>query len=541
MSKTSMGRAVIYARVSSDDQADNYSIESQIVACRKYAEEKGFSVVAVLQDVMSGARLDRPSLTKIRELVAKQHVDILIAYCSDRLSRVVAHSLLLRDEFKAAGVAVHFATKGQSQDTPEGNLFEVIDSAFAEYERLKIAERMARGRKTALEKGKALCGHAPPFGYRYSDIGVLTIDEEEADVVRRIYDWYLREDLGAPRIIDRLAALQIPSPADRRSYNLKPKSKRGRGEWCTTTVLHILRNEVYKGAYQFKLAGETIVVPVPTIVDPIVWDAVAQKRDARRKFSQRNARHLYLLRGRIRCGKCGAACTGTIINGSKAWAQRYYACLRKYHTTIYLGENGRCGMPRFRCDHLEPVVWAWIDREVLNEEHIRERATLRGDTVLEERNRLESERAVYLHQVAELDSQLARLVQLYTSGLFQMEEIAGQKGQLDAARASCQKEIERLDNILIGMSSIAERVDELSALVRAIRAKVEAGLSEETKRTIIDLLDVEVQVVTEGDTKYADVTCHLVLDKARLLVAGVEDLNATTTDRQSGRRSSAAP
>lgn len=104
-----------------------------------------------------------------------------------------------------------------------------------------------------------------------------------------------------------------------------------------------------------------------------------------------------------------------------------------------------------------------------------------------------------------------------------------------------QRSVERLDAILVGMSSLAERVDELSVLVRAIRAKVEAGLSEETKRTIIDLLDVEVLITTEGDTKYADVTCHLVLDKARLLVAGVEDLNAATTGTRSGTRSSAGP
>src|SRR5689334_19297302 len=150
MVKGFIGRAIIYVRVSSEEQADNYSIESQIAACRKYAEEQGFSVVTVLQDVMSGAKLDRPGLTKVRELIQNKHADVLIVYCSDRLTRSLAHSLLLRDEFKAAGVAVHFVTKGQSQDTPEGNLFESIESAFAEYERLKIAERMARGRKAAL-------------------------------------------------------------------------------------------------------------------------------------------------------------------------------------------------------------------------------------------------------------------------------------------------------------------------------------------------------------------------------------------------------
>ncbi|NTW00768.1 MAG: recombinase family protein, partial [Oscillochloris sp.] len=119
-----MKSAVIYARVSTDDQADNSSIESQIAACVRYAQQHDMKVTATLSDVMSGAKLDRPGLNKIRELIRIGSVDALVVYCSDRLSRSLAHSLLLRDEFKAAGIAIHFVTKGESQHTPEGNLFE---------------------------------------------------------------------------------------------------------------------------------------------------------------------------------------------------------------------------------------------------------------------------------------------------------------------------------------------------------------------------------------------------------------------------------
>src|SRR3954462_10423135 len=102
MIKSFIGRAIIYVRVSSDDQADNYSIDSQIEACQQYAEQHGFKVIVVLQDVMSGARLDRPGLTKARELIQLKAVDALIVYCSDRLTRSVAHRMLLRDEMKEA-------------------------------------------------------------------------------------------------------------------------------------------------------------------------------------------------------------------------------------------------------------------------------------------------------------------------------------------------------------------------------------------------------------------------------------------------------
>ena len=125
-------RAAIYAWVSTDEQADNSSIDSQTAACVRYAEQQGMTVAEVFSDVVSGAKLDRTGLNSIRELARIGAVDALVVYCSDRLTRSLAHSLLLRDEFKAAGVAVHFVTKGESQHTPEGDLFESIELAFAE-------------------------------------------------------------------------------------------------------------------------------------------------------------------------------------------------------------------------------------------------------------------------------------------------------------------------------------------------------------------------------------------------------------------------
>jgi site-specific DNA recombinase len=514
-------RAVIYARVSTDDQADNSSVDSQTAACRLYIAQHDLIEVGAVADVISGAKLDRPGLDYVREQARMGAINALVVYCPDRLTRSLAHSLLLRDEFKAANVVVYFVTQGENQHTPEGDVFESIETAFAEYERVKIAERMARGRKAALEQGKVLAGHAPPFGYVYAESGVLAIDEETAAVIRMIYGWYL-EGMGAPAIIDRLASLQIPSPADRRAYNLRPKSKRGAAQWCTTTILHFLRNELYAGRYAIRHGNETIVVPVPPIIDDATWTAVAQIRAKRKRFSGRSATYRYLLRGRVRCARCDTACTGTVINGKKAWAQRYYVCLRKHHHTIHFDERGRCPMPGFRCDALESAVWVWIDQSVLNDAHIRARTNTRADISEDARTRLERERAVYTHQIENVDAQIGRLAQLFTAGLFQVDEIGAQKGQLDAVKASCQKEIVRLDGLLAGMRSITGRVDELTALVQRVRATGNASLTDDMKHTIIDLLDLHVKIdVDKAGNKYANVVCKLTLDETRLLVMGV--------------------
>src|SRR5687767_13069311 len=94
---------ILYRRVSTDDQENNTSLEAQQIACARYAADHGLAIVADIQDVMSGAKLDRPGLTQVRELIQAGAATALIVYASDRLTRSLAHSILLREELKAAG------------------------------------------------------------------------------------------------------------------------------------------------------------------------------------------------------------------------------------------------------------------------------------------------------------------------------------------------------------------------------------------------------------------------------------------------------
>ena len=91
------------------------------------------------------------------------------------------------------------------------------------------------------------------------------------------------------------------------------------------------------------------------------------------------------------------------------------------------------------------------------------------------------------------------------------------------------------------MRSAGERVDELSALVQTLRAKLDAGLSDAAKRTIIDLLDVTVLIDIADEQKYVEATCQLTLDRARLRIADGPSSSVDSTLRRSGRRWSAKP
>src|SRR6266508_1154712 len=325
MVKEFIGRAVIYVRVSTDEQTGNTSLTTQIAACEQYAAQHGFRVVATFQDSISGAKLERPGFSKVRELIRARAIDVLIVYSSDRLTRNLAHSLLLRDEMREAGVELHCVTKGVSQDTPEGNLFDSIDSAFAEYERMKINERMERGKRGKATSGR-LVGHGaldPPYGYRYAGEkrSYLAIVEEEAAIVRDIARRYLDGE-RLPDICQRLTNMGLPSPGDTRRM---PKVKqRGYGIWGLSTLYRILRNQMYAGTYlAFRYTSNghrrvsldnAVPIPVPAILDLDTWTAVQAKLDRGRKESTRNTRRFYLLRCHVRC-QCGYSFTGS--NGGR--------------------------------------------------------------------------------------------------------------------------------------------------------------------------------------------------------------------------------
>ncbi|WP_312340085.1 recombinase family protein, partial [Anaerospora hongkongensis] len=113
----------IYVRVSTDQQAEKgYSIDTQLEACRKYALELGATnIEEFIDDGYSGAFIDRPALTSLREKLKKRQFDVVIAYAPDRLARKTIHLLIISEEMEKAGALRKFASVN-FESTSEGEL-----------------------------------------------------------------------------------------------------------------------------------------------------------------------------------------------------------------------------------------------------------------------------------------------------------------------------------------------------------------------------------------------------------------------------------
>ncbi len=239
-------RAAVYARVSSEQQANARTIAGQISALRERVGAEGIELAEELtfvDDGYSGATLLRPAMERLRDAAAAGAFVRLYVQDPDRLARKYAYQVLLVDELKRAGVEIVFLNRALAQ-TPEDELLLQVQGMVAEYERAKILERGRRGKRQAAKAGSVSVLGGAPYGYRYvrkADGGGQARYEivfEEARVVRRVFEWVGAERSSMAEVGRRLAAAGIPT-------------RTGRARWDRSTIWRMLKNPAYVGRAAF--------------------------------------------------------------------------------------------------------------------------------------------------------------------------------------------------------------------------------------------------------------------------------------------------
>ena len=362
-------RAAIYARVSTEDQAEKgYSLPSQITACRAHAARLGYTVTAEFQEDYSGATAvnDRPQGRVLAEMVRRRAVDAVIVNQVDRLSRDIVDLLVAVRAWLAAGVEVYAGDVGQIDS--EHDIVLVIKGWQGSDERKRIRERSMRGKRAKANAGMVIGGRAT-YGYKHvrdaqGRIATYEPTEPEAGIVRLIYQWYVYGDedgqwLSIKEIARRLTRMGAPTPGE---VHLSHR-KRETITWYPHTLQDILTNEAYAGVWWFggRIGGtrnmrpveERIPVSVPPIIDRKTWELAQEQRERNKRFAKRNAKRQYLLSGLVKCGACNTSMVGSYFNH-----HRYHMCgWRNSHHEEF--ENA-CRAGRVRADILEADIWGSV-------------------------------------------------------------------------------------------------------------------------------------------------------------------------------------
>src|SRR5215218_6021945 len=160
--KDSPERAILYTRVSTDEQArSGYSLAQQLEVLREYTAREGYEVLEEVSDPgQSGASLERPGMDWVRDLVAAGDVSVVLAQDRDRFAREPAYHYLLEREFEEHGTKIR-ALNDRGDESPEGELTDDVLDVLAKFERAKTAERTRRGKLRKAREGKVIAGRQP--------------------------------------------------------------------------------------------------------------------------------------------------------------------------------------------------------------------------------------------------------------------------------------------------------------------------------------------------------------------------------------------
>lgn len=506
-----MGETIIYARVSTDEQAKKgFSIPAQLEQCRAYCARYAYLVSVELTDDESGAMLGRDGITRMRELVRSGAIDRVVVWRQDRLARDELSYFTLRNEFKRHGVEVHAVNRGGKVDGLYASLEAVLDAD----EKERIRDRTMRGRKDKALRGKLIGHGSPPYGYlRVGDGESIhwEIDPTAAPVVRSIFEWHAHELLSPAEVALRLTQQLAPTPSQRRA-SAGAARKSDPGHWNRETVRWILRNATYTGTFyayrtrqplgdepnkrpalKINPRADWVPISVPPIVDQALFDAAQRRLDAAPQLAFRNTKNEYLIGRRVRCA-CGRAATGSVssLSGRNTKRYTYYSCNSKRRSKDM--PEVACDIPPFRADHADAVVWNWIRRDLLVRDRLHKHIAQR-DSERAKRAKAIDPSVTRAARLEKLRQQRDRLNHAYVSGDMAYEEYSPAKRELDREITS----IEALPAAPAAYAPISVQV--IETLIDRIAGKVDQA-DYTLRRFIVDHLDIHVTLCLIDGKKY---------------------------------------
>jgi site-specific DNA recombinase len=521
-----MIRAVIYARFSTDLQNEK-SIDDQIALCRIYAERAGLSIVDTYADrAKSGSStIDRQAWQKLMRDADAHMFDVLITEDIDRISRSEADYHAARRRLTFLGIKIHTVHGGEISNI-EGSVRAMLSAMYLE----NLAHKTRRGLAGVVAQGRQPGGRI--YGYRSvaGKPGQLEIHEEQAAVIRRIYQEYVAG--RTPRDIARdLTREGVPAPRGGRwaASTLNGSSRRVNG---------ILRNPLYAGRIIWgrqrmvhdpdtgrrvprvnpKSAWHEREVPHLAIIDHDLLDA-AQRRKAERSHGHpvHHKKPRHILSGLLRCGGCGG---GMSVSGKdKSGRARLYCTAHR--------ESGTCPDPRtFYLEAVEEAVLSGLRRELKHPAVFAEYAK----TYVEERSRLardaSKDRSRLERRLAAVECELERAVKALIKGTLPEDVAEKEIAALRIERDQLKIELEALptvQNVVALHPAMLERYEaQLARLHDALGAGC-AGGDVEAAAAIRDL--VETVTVKRDPQRRGGVQVEIVGRLNALLLGETTGLN----------------
>lgn len=517
--KNNRKKCYIYTRVSTAAQTEGFSLEAQQERLYEYAEYRDLEIAGDYCDAgRSGKSIKgRPEFQRMMDdiISQKDNISYVLVFKLSRFGRNAADVLKSMQLLTDYGVDLVSVDDSIDSSTQGGRLTLTILSAVAEIERENITDQFMAGRLQKIRDGK-WSGGSVPYGYRSVD-RELTIDPYEAKIVRKIFDLYMQEDMGATSVAVTL---------NDEGYLRKENGGADQRPFTNDFIVNVLDNSLYCGKLVFgrrtnkKGPDGKLLKPDPkhavmaqgvheTILTEEEWNAVQEKRErlSKNNYEIDDPERISLLSGLVRCPMCGSGMIHTKNKRINRNHGGYYKTIHYYACNNSRKSNGRtCSFRHtYNQEKIDSSVFEIIQRLTTLPEYKKAvTANLQNQATVEQlEERLKQERKE-----------------------LRKEELNNRKlgEQLDALDIMADAYETTYEQILAEIDEGYDRIEEIERKIRSIMRKLES-LKQGFKAS------ENIERMLDHFTKlYEHMSCQERREMYRLFIDHIEVLPETRKD-----------
>jgi DNA invertase Pin-like site-specific DNA recombinase len=355
LDQISRRKVAAYARVSTDDEEQATSYETQVKHYTEFIQKKPeWEYVKVYADdgISGTSTKRRDGFNEMIKDALDGKIDLIITKSISRFARNTLDTISFTRKLKAKGIEVYFEKENLWSLDEKTEFLLTIMASMAQEESRSISQNVTMGKRWGMKEGRVSWAYSNMLGYKKEN-GKIMVVENEAILVRKIYQLFLREGKTCSGIAEYLKENGIPTPSGN-SYN-----------WTKNTINSILRNEKYKGDallqktytadyLEHKVERNRGHLPQyyvenshPAIIDKEEWEIVQAELMRREQIGAAYSGNS-IFSSKLICGDCGGFYGKKKWHSTSKYSRFVYRCNGKYNK-----EHDKCQTPALTEDKIK--------------------------------------------------------------------------------------------------------------------------------------------------------------------------------------------
>lgn len=456
----------IYIRVSTEEQAqEGYSISAQRERLKAFCIAQNWTEHKFYVDEgISGRSTNRPQFKKLMNDIEAGHINVLLVYRLDRLTRSVRDLHKILDHLEKFNCVFRSATEIYDTSTAMGRMFITIVAAIAEWESANLGERVKMGQVEKARQGEWAA--QPPYGFYKDENHKLQIHEEEIKAVK----------IMVKRIREGMSFRQLALYMDSTKY----KPKRGY-KWHIRTLLNLMHNPALYGAMYWK--GQVYENTHQGIMTKEEYDQLQKIISSRQNYKSRNVTSHFVYQTKLICPDCGNRCTS-----------ERYTWKRKTDNVVEVRNSYRCQV----CGLNDPTTTPFSVREVKVDDALIEYMNnfVIAPSIDEELNTDNEQLFEIKNEIRKIENQREKYQRAWANDLITDDEFKVRMNESRLRYDSLQKELKNIEGEKYDVVDI-ERYKEIALSFN----ENYINLTQEEKRTFVQTFIESVAIEIVEQTK----------------------------------------